>query len=63
MTIQNHGGKRDGAGRKRLPQSEKHITISAALAPDLVEKLDAKAKAEGKSRSRLLADIIKAALV
>jgi hypothetical protein len=56
-----HGGKREGAGRKRL-ESEKRITISAVFPPDLVVKIDALAKAESKSRSSILVELIRKAL-
>lgn len=61
MTTQGRGGKREGSGRKRLEQ-DKRVTISAALPPDLVAKLDARAKAEGKSRSSLLVELLQKSL-
>jgi len=59
--TENRGGKREGAGRKRL-EPEKRLTISAAFPPDLVAKIDALAKAEGKSRSSVLVELIRRAL-
>lgn len=58
---QGRGGKRNGSGRKMLGP-EKRITISAVFPPDLVEQLDAMAKADNKSRSSLLVDLIRKAL-
>lgn len=41
-----HGGKRTGAGRKPIPDSEKVVKDTVYIQPDLVDKF----RALGKSR-------------
>jgi predicted DNA-binding protein len=56
------GGKRPGAGRKRLQPDEKGVTVAFVLPPELVTRLDALAGAEGKSRSTVLVEILRRSL-
>jgi len=36
----SHGGTRDGAGRKKMDDTEKRQTIQVRLPPDLIERLE-----------------------
>ena len=57
------GGKRPGAGRRRLdPQGGKAVTIAIALSPALVAVITARAKEAGISRSLFISEILRAAL-
>jgi hypothetical protein len=53
------GGKRAGAGRKRLQPDEKGVTVAFVLPPELVTRLDALAGRENKSRSAVLVEILR----
>ena len=48
------GGKREGAGRKLLSESEKRITRSVNLEGKAWDNLEAKAQAEGMSVSAIV---------
>jgi hypothetical protein len=55
------GGARPGAGRKRGPlieEGERAQVVSFTLAPQLVEKLTKLSKETGKSRSKLVEEIL-----
>ena len=61
MTTQGRGGKRPGAGRKQEGKTPA-TTVAISLQADIVHQLDALAKAQGKSRSRVIQEIIQKAL-
>lgn len=48
------GGRREGAGRKRMKAEERNKTVTISLPPDVVELLNG---VEGKSR--LIADLLR----
>lgn len=54
----NWGGARPGGGRK--PTGRKVKTYALVLPPDLVAAIDAAAAEQGASRSRVVADILRA---
>ena len=56
------GGKREGAGRKPLPPGERLVAVAHAFPPDLLERLAARAEAEGISRSRFVVEAVEARL-
>ena len=61
MTAQGHGGKRAGAGRKQEGASPT-VTVAISLQSDIVHQLDALAKSQGKSRSKVIQEIIQKSL-
>ena len=56
-----HGGKRPGAGRPANPEG-RAATIVASVPESLVAGLDARAAAEGWSRSKAITEAIRALL-
>ena len=60
---QGRGGSRPGSGRKSKDATEKVIPVAISLPFDLVQKLDAIATAEQKSRSKLILEIIQKSLL
>lgn len=52
------GGAREGSGRPRSYDGERTVTISFAVPPELVEKLDEYAKQEGMSRSKAITQVL-----
>jgi hypothetical protein len=42
--MNDHGGKRDGAGRKPIPETQRLVTISASVPKWVVELLPLKNK-------------------
>ena len=61
MAEQSHGGKREGSGRKALGSSPA-VGVTVNLPPEILERIDAIAKAENKSRSKVILDIIRSEL-
>ena len=55
---QTHGGKRQGAGRKKNEGDTAGVKFPVYMHKGLVEKLDAHAKNEGLSRSRAITRIV-----
>jgi metal-responsive CopG/Arc/MetJ family transcriptional regulator len=53
------GGKRAGAGTRKLPKSEKQQVISVSLPPKTLTKLNQYAKKQKKSRSWIVDMAIK----
>lgn len=43
MTAQGHGGRREGAGRKRLPPEERTVPVAVSMPRWLRDKLRKKA--------------------
>ena len=68
---QGAGGARQGAGRKALPDNVRTermllrdaITVSVVFTPALLDKLNAMARREGKSRSMLVREILESVLL
>ena len=61
--MSSHGGKREGAGRPSLLDTEKRKTVSITLPIDLVDELDEKANSIlGMNRSRLIEQVLMAGL-
>lgn len=56
----NHGGKRDGAGRKRMGEELKQ-NLTVRLAPAVIEKLESLASGAGVSKGVFLEELIKKA--
>ena len=56
------GGAREGAGRKPKNPEEKMISISFALPPDLLERIDKRKHIEEVGRSELLRGYAEAGL-
>jgi hypothetical protein len=54
MERQTHGGKRPGAGRKRLRPEHTRQTIAFSLPPHLINYLKTEAAQRGISRSELV---------
>ena len=52
------GGAREGAGRKSMDPSEKKVSMSVYLSPDLKSRFQAAAKASGMTTSELLSSWI-----
>lgn len=52
------GGKREGAGRKPLPQEQKKVNITIKVKPEIAVKLRERVKNEGQS----IGDIIESLL-
>ncbi len=52
------GGRREGAGRPRLPESERGNSESFWLPAWLVAQLNAEAQRQGLSRSKLVESIL-----
>jgi hypothetical protein len=55
-----HGGKREGAGRKPVAPEEKAITIAVSIHAGLVERLDAVAEQNGWNRSQAVREAVQA---
>ena len=52
------GGKREGAGRKSLPEGMKRVNMVVKIKPDIVADLKEIAKKESKSVSSIVEDIL-----
>ena len=57
-----HGGRRQGAGRKAISSEDKKVTITFSMSPDLKRRLQMAADARGISSSKLMAEILDANL-
>lgn len=57
-----HGGRRQGAGRKAISDEDKKVTITFSMSPDLKRRLQIAADARGISSSKLMAEILDANL-
>lgn len=53
-----HGGRRQGAGRKAISEEDKKVTITFSMSPDLKKRLQMAADARGISSSKLMAEIL-----
>jgi len=62
MTKQkaNHGGKREGAGRKPMNNPRQQVTFR--LSPEIVEKIKQEAEESESPRSRVVEEILKKGL-
>lgn len=52
------GGKRKGAGRKKLPADKKKSSKTITLSPEAWERIDARSAATGRSRNQTIANSI-----
>ena len=52
------GGKREGAGRKRVPLKEQRVSLTVRVLPRTKAVLDAKKDAYGLSYGRLIDEIV-----
>jgi len=59
---QQHGGKREGAGRKPVNPEGRTKTIAASVPEGLVERLDALADKRGWNRSEAITAAIRGLL-
>jgi hypothetical protein len=57
-----HGGKREGAGRKPANPEGRTMTVIATVPEALVTELDALAESEGWGRSRAVTEAIRGLL-
>lgn len=57
-----HGGRRQGAGRKAISYEDKKVTITFSMSPDLKRRLQMASDAKGMSSSKLMAEILDAYL-
>ena len=55
-----HGGKREGSGRKQLNPEGRTVTAAFAVPQGLLDQLDAIATRNSSSRSRLVTEAIRA---
>jgi hypothetical protein len=63
MAKSQHGGRREGAGRKSAhPEDGKTVTISATVPSGLVERLDALADKREWTRSQAISEAIRGLL-
>jgi hypothetical protein len=63
MAKSQHGGKREGAGRKTAhPEEGPTVNISASVPSGLVDRLDALAKKRGWNRSAAITEAIRGLL-
>ncbi len=63
MAKSQHGGKRDGSGRKVAhPEEGRTVTIAASVPSKLVERLDALAEKRGWNRSAAVTEAIRGLL-
>ncbi len=53
-----HGGAREGAGRKPLPAADRADSVQVWLPAALVERIDAAAAERGTSRSALIREML-----
>lgn len=53
----NHGGKREGAGRKCMG-AEKKASLTVRISPSVIDKLDTLAAAQGVSKGVYLENLI-----
>ena len=60
MTKKQHGGKREGAGRKPINPDESTATIAVKLPTGLLERLDAVAEQQGWNRSEAVREAVQA---
>jgi len=49
-----HGGRREGAGRPKLPESQKRVMVALRLRPDLVQWLREQPDSQTATVERLL---------
>jgi hypothetical protein len=57
-----HGGRREGAGRKPTNPEGRTVTLTASVPGELVTRLDAMAEANDWSRSQAVTEAIRALL-
>ena len=49
-----HGGRREGAGRPKLPEAQKRVMVALRLRPDLVQWLRDQPESQTATVERLL---------
>jgi hypothetical protein len=54
MPRNPHGGRREGAGRPKLPESQKRVMVSLRLRPDLAQWLREQPESQTATMDRLL---------
>ena len=52
------GGKREGAGRKAMPEGKKRVNLVVKIRPDIVARLKEIAKEQSVSVSSIVEDIL-----
>jgi hypothetical protein len=62
MSKSQHGGKREGAGRKPINPEGKTVTVAASVPEALVERLDVLAHKKGWNRSEAVTEAIRGLL-
>ena len=60
--AKQHGGKREGSGRKPVNPEGPTVTVAASVPKSLVEQLDEHAEAQGWSRSEAVTRAIRGLL-
>jgi Ribbon-helix-helix protein, copG family len=62
MSKSQHGGKREGSGRKPVNPEGKTVVVAASVPETLVERLNALAEKKGWNRSEAVTEAIRGLL-
>ena len=56
--MEKRGGKREGAGRPKVEEKIKYVSKSISLPEKKWEELEKRAKAQGTTKNKLVANLI-----